>query len=80
MIKFLKHIFTGIDNQTWDLGRILWAKISVVYCAISAGQVWAGHTFDPQSWAIGAGTILAAGGGSLLLKAKTEPQNASVSP
>lgn len=76
MMKFLRHAFTGADNQTWDIGRILWAKMCFVYCFVSGWHTYHTGIFDPQSWAIGAGTILAAGGGSLALKAKTEPQNA----
>ena len=72
--KIIKHMFTGIDNETIDLGRIIWAKISLVYCAISAYHAVHTGQFDPQAWAIGAGAIMAGGGGSLALKAKTEPQ------
>lgn len=76
MFKALKHMFTGVDNMTWDIGRILWAKISVVYCAISGYHAVMHGVFDPQGWAIGASAILAGGGGALSLKAKTEPTNA----
>jgi hypothetical protein len=75
MSEFFKHLFTGIDNKTYDLGRVLWAKISIVYCLISGWHVYHGNTFDPQQWAIGASAILAGGGGSIALKAKTEPGN-----
>jgi len=76
MLQALKHMFTGVDNATWDIGRILWAKISVVYCAISGYHAVAHGVFDAQNWAIGASAILAGGGGALSLKAKTEPGNA----
>lgn len=75
MKQFFIHLFTGLDNKTWDIGRILWAKISVVYCAISGYHVFHTGAFDPQTWAIGASAILAGGGGSLALKSKTEPGN-----
>jgi hypothetical protein len=75
MTDFIKKLFTGADNATWDLGRLLWAKTSVVYCVISGYQVYHAGAFDPQQWAIGAGAILAAGGGSLALKSKTEPSH-----
>jgi hypothetical protein len=76
MFTALKHLFTGVDNQTWDIGRILWAKITLVYCVISGYHVVMQGAFDPQNWAIGASAILAGGGGALSLKAKTEPGNA----
>jgi len=73
MMKFLKQIFTGIDNETLDLGRILWAKISFVFCIISAYHTIKTGQFDPQAWAIGASAIMAGGGGAIALKSKTEP-------
>ena len=76
MLKALKHMFTGVDNMTFDIGRILWAKISIVYCAISGYHAVMHGTFDPQNWAIGASAILAGGGGALSLKSHTEPKNA----
>ena len=75
MFKALKHMFTGVDNTTWDLGRILWAKVSIVYCVISGYHEIVHGNFDAQNWAIGASAILAGGGGALALKANTEPKN-----
>ncbi len=63
MIAALKQLFTGADNQTWDIGRILWAKMCLVYCSVSVWHTYHSDAFDPQAWAIGAGTILADGGG-----------------
>jgi len=73
MLQALKHMFTGVDNMTWDIGRILWAKMSIVYCAVTTYQAVMHGNFDPQNWAIGASAILAGGGGGLALKSKTEP-------
>lgn len=75
MKHFIKHLFTGVDNITYDLGRVLWAKMSIVYCAITAYFVYKTGQFDFQQWAIGAAAILAGGGGGLALKQKTEPAN-----
>lgn len=69
----LLALFTGKDNQTLDLGRVLWAKMSVVYCAATFYALYKGHPIDYSMWAAGAGLILAGGGGALALKAKTEP-------
>lgn len=80
MLKAIKNMFTGVDNETWDIGRILWAKVSIVYCAISSYHVVAHGAFDPQNWAIGASAILAGGGGALSLKSKTEPKNVDPAP
>lgn len=79
MLKAIKQMLTGIDNETLDVGRVLWAKMSIVYCAISSYTAIKHGSFDPQSWAIGAGAVLTAGGGTLALKSKTEPGNAGPS-
>ncbi|QDH50433.1 hypothetical protein [Caulobacter phage KcrB] len=73
----MKHVFamfTGKDNATVDLGRVLWAKMSLVYCAATFFALWKGHQLTFTDWAAGAGVILAGGGGALALKAKTEPE------
>jgi len=77
MITLIKNIFTGVDNKTFDLGRLLWAKMAIVYSAVTAYHVYKTGNFEYQNWAIGAGAILAAGGGSLALKAATEPKSSN---
>lgn len=70
----VRQLFTGKDNKTLDLGRILWAKMSFVYCGLSIYYIYKSGTFSAQDWAIGAGVLLAGGGGALGLKAATEPK------
>lgn len=74
-MTFVKHIFTGVDNQTFDIGRILWAKMCLVYCVLTGYHTVHSGQIDPQAWAIGASAILAGGGGAIALKSKTEPNN-----
>jgi len=73
-MKVIKCLFTGIDNETVDLGRILWALGNLVFFALSIHSVWKGTTFDPVAWGTGFGTILAAGGAALWIKKDTEPK------
>lgn len=73
MRDVVRSVFTGVDNKTWDLGRILWAKVSLVYCALTSYHAVKTGNLNAQDWAIGAGAILASGGGALGMKAKTEP-------
>jgi hypothetical protein len=80
LINFFQKLFTGADNATWDIGRILWAKVTIVYCALTSYHAVKNGVLDPQSWAIGAGAILASGGGALGLKSKTEPTDVKSSP
>ena len=74
MIKLLKNTFTGKDNETLDIGRILWAVSVVAFIGIGAGAVFVqNQVFDPAQWGLGAGAVLAGGGGAIGMKAKTEP-------
>ena len=82
MKAFLTHIFTASDNSTFDLGRILWAKMSFVFVGLSLWFYGSGHgQFDPVTWAAGAAGILAGGAGGLKIKESTEPggTNAGIS-
>jgi hypothetical protein len=76
MKSILTKLFTAADNTTWDLGRVLWAKISVTYVGLSVWYYGTGHAFDPIAWATGAAGILAGGAANLKIKLPTEPSNA----
>lgn len=73
----LTKMFTGKDNETWDLGRVLWAILVLQFVVLTSYQaikaIDANNPWDAMAWALAAGTILAAGGGALLLKKTTEP-------
>lgn len=71
--KFLKDLFTGKDNQTWDLGRILWFQGCIVYFGMTFYAIFKGQAIDPMNWATGFGALLAAGGAALMLKNASEP-------
>lgn len=66
--------FTGIDNSTLDIGRILWAAGVLAFFAMSIHSSWHGQVFDPISWGTGFGAVMAAGGAALWMKRATEPQ------
>lgn len=72
--RIIRHAFTGQDNETVDVGRILWAMAILVFFAYSGFQLYKVHDFDPINWATGVAMILAGGGGALRLKAITEPE------
>ena len=73
MSKWIRDLFTGKDNKTVDLGRVLWAKSVVAYLAIAFYQVHIGNPIDFVSHGAGISGILAAGGAAIGLKANTEP-------
>lgn len=72
---FIKQIFTGKDNATFDIvrvgagGGIICALVLAMYDVIKMG-----NHFDIQSFGIGFGAMLGAVGAALVLKKDTEPQ------
>lgn len=70
---FFFQMFTGRDNQSADIGRVLWAQVTIGYLIFSAIALFKGGSFDPVAWGGGAAAILGAGGAALGLKGNTEP-------
>jgi hypothetical protein len=87
-MNHLLNLFSGKDNQTLDLGRVLWALISAVFLlgclvflalavlAVQRGQAWDAGAYGSGFLALltGGTALLLGGAGSLAVKAKTEPE------
>jgi len=74
MKNFFKTLFTGSDNNSADIGRLLIALVVVWPMIISGYQVfWQHAPFDLVTWASAQGGLLVAGSGGLLIKSRTEP-------
>ena len=71
--KIIKDCFTGRDNKTYDIGRILLFIACNVYFLLSIMETFRGHDFNPVEFGTGFGLLFAGGAGGLLLKHKTEP-------
>jgi hypothetical protein len=71
--KFLKDLFTGKDNKTWDLGRIMWFQGVLVYFTMTLYSLYQGIAIDPMNWATGFGALMAGSGAAMLLKQSSEP-------
>ncbi len=74
MPEFIKHCFTGKDNETFDIARVLWALGALAFIGCAAWVVVHSGTFDPQNFGSGFGLVMAGGSGSIWAKAKTEPE------
>lgn len=72
MKKLVVDLFTGIDNATWDLGRVL---LAVGCCVMAGGGVMTiiRGALDFVAFGGGFGGLLIGGGGLLALKRQTEP-------
>lgn len=73
ILKFCKDCITGIDGQSYDIGRVLWVLAFMVGIGLEITSVWTRRYFDLQAYGLGVGALLVAGGAALQLKAKTEP-------
>lgn len=67
--------FTGKDNKTLDMGRILWCQGVFVFFGLSIAALVDGQPFDPSAWGMGLGAVLAGGGAAIALKSHTEPED-----
>ena len=75
MKTLLLHIFSGADNQTADIARVLWT-LGVLSFVVYAGiNVWHNHAFDPMAYGTGLGAVLAGGGAGVGLKVNGEPKS-----
>lgn len=73
MKKFFKDLFTGKDNRTYDIGRVLWFQSIQAFMGISIYAIYKGGTFDPVLWGAGLAALLGGGGAAIGLKSTTEP-------
>ena len=73
-MKFWQTLFTGRDNQSTDVGRVLFAAAigSMIGLEVFV-VVWRGTAFDVVQFGGAVASILLAGGASLAVKGHTEP-------
>ena len=75
-MNLIRHLFTGKDNRTWDLGRISWGVSTLAVLAHDGWQVYhcaATAIVDVKDLAYALAAVVAAHGFALGQKAKTEP-------
>lgn len=73
MKQILTHLFTGKDNRSFSLGRVLWAFSAVTLFILEVLHLCFHFPFNEVSYAGAMGTILTTGGATLLLQKNTEP-------
>ena len=73
MREFFKHLLTGKDNQTYDIGRVTWLLGLIAVICLAAYEVV--HTnVSLRELAEALGIVSGAGGASVMMKKDTEPQ------
>lgn len=76
MNDFFKHLVTGKDNQTVDIGRVTWL-IGVFAVLFVAGYEVVHEQVSLRELAEALGIVSGAGGASVMMKSKTEPDGES---
>jgi hypothetical protein len=72
MKEFFKHLLTGKDNATYDIGRVTWLLGIVAVIALASYQMF--HTtVSLRELAESLGIISGAGGASVMMKKDAEP-------
>ena len=72
--EMMKHTFTGADNETVDVGRILWVIGALTFLGCAVYSLCKGQTWDAVAFGTGFGAVLAGGGFALKMKEDTEPK------
>lgn len=73
MNKIINDMLTGLDGESFDIGRILWAAGVISYIAYGGWHLFLNHLYNPMDYGTGLGVVLAGGGAAIGMKAKTEP-------
>lgn len=73
MHKFIKDIFTGIDNLTWDVVRILLFIFAISGIYFQGWYLYLTHQFDITQYYLASGGLLTTGSAALWIKKTTEP-------
>jgi len=72
--KLFKDVLTGVDNQTFDHGRLMGLLSFIFYFILSLFDLLTSHTWRAMDFAGGIATMAVAFGVNLKLKSDTEPK------
>ena len=70
----IKHIFTGLDGETYDISRVLWMIGVVAFLCFTGYDVWKNQKFDMASYGLAYSGLLAAGAVGVKIKESQEPK------
>ena len=70
--KFFKDCLTEANNETYEIGRTLWAVAFVIGLVLEIISVFYKINFNLQQYGIGIGALLTAGGLVNALKSNVE--------
>jgi len=67
-------LFTGKDNKSLDIGRVIWLLSVLSFIVFAFLGLYMDKPTDYIAYGTGLAALLAAGGAALNLKSKTEPE------
>lgn len=70
---WFKDIFTGVDNSTVDVARVLWIVGVFAFLGFTGYQVYKSGSFDMANYSLAYSALLASGAAGVKIKASTEP-------
>lgn len=71
--RVLRHAFTGKDNSTIDVGRLMWGIGAISFIVLSIIMVIKTGTFNPLEWGSGFAVINGGSAAGVKLKESAEP-------
>lgn len=71
--RILRHTFTGKDNKTVDMGRVLWGLGALAFIGISIYFVLHTGQWNPLEWGSGFAVINGGSGAAVKMKESSEP-------
>ena len=73
-MKFIRDILTGVDNETYDHGRVMSLMSFMSYIGYGIGNLIMQHPWSAIDFASGLTALAVGFGVHLKLKSDTEPQ------
>lgn len=70
----IRHLFSGMDNATVDIGRVSWAVSFLAVVGAVGINAWHGVVIDVQALAMALSAVVAVHGAALWAKKDTEPK------
>lgn len=71
--EIFKHTLTGIDGESYDIGKVIWAMGTMTYLGGAIVNMVNRIPFDYNAFGLGFGAVMAAGAVCLKVKESTEP-------
>jgi len=73
ILQYLKHMITGMDNQTVDVARVLWIVGVVAFLGFTGCEVYKSGHFNMTDFSLAYSALLAGGAAGVKIKETCEP-------